>query len=92
MLALTLQVVQAGSQDAGREPIADRPSATLGYKEQWLIWKESNNKTYESTIEELERFIIWLANKAYIDYHNTYSSKFGFTLKMNQFGDMVRRT
>ena len=41
--------------------------------------------------EELEKHIVWLSNKKYIDEHNANSEKFGYRLAMNQFGDMVSR-
>ena len=31
-----------------------------------------------------------MSNKAYIDQHNQYADTFGYTLKMNNLGDMVR--
>ena len=39
--------------------------------------------------EELERHIIWLSNKKYIEEHNANTDKFGYTLSLNQFGDLV---
>lgn len=42
--------------------------------------------------EELEKHIVWLSNKKYIEEHNANADKFGFKLAMNQFGDVVRST
>lgn len=44
----------------------------------------------QDELEELRRHITWLSNKAYIDQHNEYADTFGYTLKMNHLGDMVR--
>lgn len=41
--------------------------------------------------DELERHIVWLSNRKYIEEHNRNSGTFGYTLAMNQFGDMVRK-
>ena len=58
---------------------------------EWLAWRHRHDKTYFSQLEELERFVVWQANRAYIAYHNTYADRFGYRLEMNQFGDMVGR-
>ena len=39
--------------------------------------------------EELERHIIWLSNKKYIEEHNANTDLFGYTLSLNRFGDLV---
>ena len=40
--------------------------------------------------EELHRHTVWVANRQYIEDHNTFSAeKTGFILAMNQFGDLV---
>ena len=44
----------------------------------------------QDDLEELRRHITWMSNKAYIDQHNQYADTFGYTLKMNHLGDMVR--
>lgn len=56
---------------------------------EWNSWKELHKKTYECEHEELARYTIWAANKAYIEEHNKNADTFGYTLKMNEFGDMV---
>lgn len=61
----------------------------LEYGLQWEAWKVTHRRSYLTLVEELERFVIWRANQAFIDYHNNYASKLGFTLRMNQFGDLV---
>ena len=43
--------------------------------------------------EELQRHTVWMANRQYIEDHNTFNTEnTGFTLAMNQFGDLVSST
>ena len=44
---------------------------------------------YGTVQEELQRHAVWQANKKFIDEHNQNADKFGYTLAMNDFGDMV---
>lgn len=67
-------------------------SSALEYGLQWQAWKATHRRSYVTLVEELERFVIWRANQAFIDYHNSYADKLGFTLRMNQFGDLVRNS
>lgn len=60
------------------------------FVEEWHLWKSRHSKIYESQLIELERHLTWLSNKKYIEQHNVNSHIFGFTLAMNQFGDLVR--
>ena len=55
----------------------------------WEMWKTQHGKSYGSVREELERHLVWLANREYINAHNQNSHIFGFTLTMNHLGDMV---
>lgn len=57
--------------------------------EEWRAWKGFHSKSYASEVEELERHLVWLSNKEYINQHNLNSDLFGFTLALNDFGDMV---
>ena len=57
--------------------------------EEWTVWKDNHGKNYESEKVELERHIVWLSNKEYIDQHNANAHIFGFTLALNNMGDMV---
>lgn len=59
------------------------------FAEEWGLWKNEHSKAYESDREDLERHLVWLSNKEYIDQHNANAGLFGFTLAMNHFGDMV---
>ena len=57
--------------------------------EEWESWKMYYNRKYNSKEEELQRQVIWQANKKYVEEHNAHKDKFGYSLKMNQFADMV---
>ena len=59
------------------------------FSDEWNSWKELYQKTYECEHEELARYTTWVANKAYIEEHNKNAEAHGYTLKMNEFGDMV---
>ena len=59
------------------------------HPEEWQLWKTEHGKSYESQREELERHLVWLSNREYINAHNANSDVFGFTLSMNHFGDIV---
>ena len=56
---------------------------------EWSLWKAENGKIYKHLGEEMERYAIWLSNKKYIEQHNSFADNFGFSLAMNEFGDMV---
>ena len=72
------------SDGAGRLNVS-----ALEYGQLWQTWKSTHGRSYVTIVEELERYVIWRANQAFIDYHNSYAHKLGFTLRMNQFGDLV---
>jgi cathepsin L len=73
------------------------------HPEEWDLWKTEHGKSYESQREELDRHLVWLsnreyinahnviwqANRKYVEAHNQNTHILGFTLKMNHFGDMV---
>ena len=63
--------------------------SSLRLAEEWRLWKRTHRKSYASSNEELERYAIWQSNAAYIENHNKHWDKFGYTLGMNQFGDLV---
>ena len=50
---------------------------------------QEHEKEYSSDEEELQRHMIWEANKNYVDNHNQHNDVFGFTLAMNLFADLV---
>lgn len=64
-------------------------AAKFEFLEEWETWKEQHGKGYQSEREELERHLIWLSTKKYIDQHNANSDIFGFTLAINHFADLV---
>lgn len=63
-------------------------SRALLYEEKWSLWKGEHKVAYENEEEEQKRYSIWLENMKYIDNHN--SKNLSYTLRMNQFGDLVR--
>ena len=67
-------------------------STIYQFPEQWQEWKVTYGKNYTSQLEELDRHLVWLSNKEYIESHNAYSDVFGYTLELNKFADMVRTT
>ena len=64
-------------------------SITYESPELWQAWKTEHGKNYSSQLEELDRHLVWLSNKKYIEAHNSYDHVFGYMLKLNQFADMV---
>lgn len=62
----------------------------LELRAEWSTWKATHRKFYSSSVQDLERYVVWRSNKAYINYHNSFANTFGFLLAMNKFGDMVR--
>ena len=56
---------------------------------EWHLWKAKHVKKYNSFNEELQKHIMWKSNHQYIDAHNAHKEIYGFTLQMNQFGDLV---
>ena len=57
---------------------------------EWSNWKAQHRKKYSTSVQDLERYVVWRSNRAYINYHNSFANTFGFYLAMNKFGDMVR--
>lgn len=62
---------------------------TIQLPPEWHLWKAEHGKNYNSFTEELQKHITWKSNHQYIDAHNAHKEIYGFTLKMNQFGDLV---
>lgn len=93
LLLLSVLVTLAGSS-RGENGLADFRElglkAKLKHVDEWFEWKQRHDKSYDSTLEELERHLIWLSNRKYIEQHNANAKVFGFTLSMNHLGDMVR--
>lgn len=55
---------------------------------EWSEWKDMHKKDYESLVEEINRFKVWLDNRALITSHNSDSTN-KHTLGMNEFGDLT---
>ena len=61
----------------------------LEHPEEWQLWKTEHEKSYGSQREELERHLVWLTNREYINTHNENAHVTGFTLRLNQYADWV---
>ena len=78
--------------DLGSEAFVSRWLGNVSELElhaEWSTWKAHHRKKYSTSVQDLERYVVWRSNKAYINYHNSFASNFGFYLSMNKFGDMV---
>lgn len=64
-------------------------SVAFQFTEEWELWKKKYSKGYETAEEELSRQITWESNKLRVENHNANADKYGYTLTMNQFADMV---
>lgn len=69
--------------------LANEEQLAFKVDSEWLEWKKEHSRVYETDIHELERYVTWQSNKAYIDAHNQLKDQFGFHLALNQFGDLV---
>lgn len=67
---------------------ADRVSHERMHNE-WKAWMKEHGKLYTAEKEEYLRRGRWFDNWEYINKHNRNADIHGFTLKMNQFGDLV---
>ena len=54
-----------------------------------LSTTQEHGREYNTAEEELMRHTVWESNKKYIDTHNDNADQLGFTLAMNEFGDLV---
>ena len=61
------------------------------FPQEWQLWKAEHGKLYSSELEELEKHLVWLSNKKYIEAHTAASDVFGYTLELNKFADLVRQ-
>ena len=59
------------------------------FVEEWKLWKSQHGRDYLTQPEELERHLVWLSNRKYIESHNNNADIFGYKLAMNGFGDLV---
>lgn len=72
--------------------VAIQARTVFKFSKEWQVWKAEHGKLYSSELEELEKHLVWLSNKKYIEAHNAASDVFGYTLELNKFADMVRQT
>ena len=59
------------------------------YTKEWEEWKKEHGRAYESDDIELLRHIIWESNQQFVLEHNANADKFGYTVEMNEFADLV---
>ena len=64
-------------------------AAKFQYTQEFHEWKVKHSKVYETEEVELARQIIWESNKKFVENHNANADKFGFTVAMNEFADLV---
>ena len=65
-------------------------STIIQFIEEWNGWKLQHKKVYVHDREELLRQQVWMSNNKFIEEHNLNLAKeTGYTLAMNQFGDLV---
>ena len=62
----------------------------LELSEEWEQWQTEHGKMYLDVREMVERHIVWASNREYIDQHNKNALLLGYSLRMNQFGDLVK--
>lgn len=84
-----LMLLFTASLSGGGRTENTKKEALFKHVEEWSNWKLKHAKTYTTSLDELERHVIWLSNKKFIDHHNANSHIFGFTLAMNHLGDVV---
>ena len=93
-IVLTLVSIISVTQAEGKKLIYYKHrhqvnTESLGLPREWHSWKSEHGKSYLTQKEELERHVVWQANKKFIETHNVFNETFGYTLGMNEFGDMV---
>ena len=71
--------------------VAIQARTLFKFPQEWQMWKAEHGKLYLSELEELEKHLVWLSNKKYIEAHNAASDVFGYTLELNKFADLVRQ-
>lgn len=69
-------------------PQGDCLGPVWSHVEEWGSWKLEHGRSYDSERVELEKHLVWLSNKVYIEQHNANEHVFGFSLKMNHLGDL----
>ena len=89
-IAIFIAVLLIFELKAGYAYVAADENLAFKYDPLWMTWKQVHDKSYDSDIHELEKYVTWVSNHALIETHNQLESRFGYSLAMNQFGDMVR--
>ena len=69
----------------------ERGSHVYQFVEEWHLWKNAHGKNYDSYHEELEKHMVWLANRAYVEHHNINARTgfYSYEVKLNHFADLV---
>ncbi len=64
---------------------------TFEFVEEWSLWKAVHSKNYASNLEELEKHLVWLSNKVYVENHNINAKKgfYSYEVKLNHLADLV---
>ena len=65
LLLLNLLITSAGSEGLAKTDDfrVMGLKAKLKHVNEWFEWKQRHAKSYDSTLEELERHLIWLSNR-----------------------------
>lgn len=84
-MVFLIAVSLASSSEKSESPV-------LQHVEEWHLWKNAHGKNYNSHLEELEKHIVWLSNRAYVEHHNINARKgfYSYQVKLNHFADLVR--
>jgi len=58
---------------------------------EWLAWKQEHKRTFSSKYEDVRRYKNFVANRAYVQKHNTEAAegKHTFTLGLTKFADLT---
>lgn len=65
-------------------------STSTHFADEWNGWKLQHKKVYVHDQDEILRQQVWMSNKKFIEEHNLdQGTETGYTLAMNQFGDLV---
>ena len=59
------------------------------YAHSGVLYPQKHGKMYKDELEELRRYTIWRSKRAFVNEHNRHADRFGYTLAMNKFSDMV---
>lgn len=83
------QNVKDAKRDKGGSVHYEEMAPVLEMREEWEQWQVAHGKKYLDVREMVESHSVWMANREYIEQHNTNAQLFGYSLRMNQFGDLV---